>query len=116
MNPLADHRPDRDTAITEFHVSNPGGWPKGSYQVEVFLNGSSVETESFKVGWLGARYDKEEVLKSLMKRDVASEESEPPVRWLLRGRTYVAITRGGAEHLDEDRSDSVVDEETPGPS
>jgi hypothetical protein len=38
------------TAITEFHVSNPGGWPKGSYQVEVFLNGSSVETESFKVG------------------------------------------------------------------
>lgn len=38
------------TAITEFHVSNPRGWPKGSYHVEVFLNGSSVETESFKVG------------------------------------------------------------------
>jgi hypothetical protein len=38
------------TAVTEFHVSNPNGWPKGSYQVEVFLNGTSVETESFKVG------------------------------------------------------------------
>jgi hypothetical protein len=37
------------TAVTEFHVSNPTGWPKGSYKVEVFLNGSSVETESFKV-------------------------------------------------------------------
>jgi hypothetical protein len=38
------------TAVTEFHVSNPTGWPKGSYKVEVFLNGSSVETETFKVG------------------------------------------------------------------
>lgn len=37
-------------AVTEFHVSNPAGWPKGSYKVEVFLNGSSIETESFKVG------------------------------------------------------------------
>jgi hypothetical protein len=36
-------------AFTEFHVSNPAGWPKGSYKVEVFLNGSSTETESFKV-------------------------------------------------------------------
>lgn len=40
----------KGTTVTEFHVSNPKGWPKGSYQVEVFLNGSSVETESFKVG------------------------------------------------------------------
>jgi len=38
------------TAVTEFHVSNPAGWPRGSYKVEVFLNGSSVETETFKVG------------------------------------------------------------------
>lgn len=38
------------TSVTEFHVSNPTGWPKGSYQVEVFLNGTSVDTESFKVG------------------------------------------------------------------
>jgi hypothetical protein len=37
------------TAVTEFHVSNPAGWPIGSYKVEVFLNGTSVETESFKV-------------------------------------------------------------------
>lgn len=37
-------------AVTEFHVSNPAGWPKGSYKVEVFLNGSSAETETFKVG------------------------------------------------------------------
>jgi len=36
-------------AVTEFHISNPAGWPKGSYKVEVFLNGSSTETESFKV-------------------------------------------------------------------
>jgi hypothetical protein len=38
------------TAVTEFHVAKPDGWPKGSYKVEVFLNGNSVETESFKVG------------------------------------------------------------------
>jgi hypothetical protein len=37
------------TAVTEFHVAKPDGWPKGSYKVEVFLNGNSVETESFKV-------------------------------------------------------------------
>ena len=38
------------TAVTEFHVAKPDGWPKGSYKVEVFLNGNSVQTESFKVG------------------------------------------------------------------
>ena len=38
------------TAVTEFHVAKPDGWPKGSYKVEVFLDGNSVETESFKVG------------------------------------------------------------------
>jgi hypothetical protein len=51
-----------------------------------------------------------------MKRDATSEESERPVKWLLRGRTYVpvsTITRGRPRHLDEDRSDSVIDEETP---
>jgi hypothetical protein len=37
-------------AVTEFHVSNPAGWPKGSYKVEVFLNGNPAETETFKVG------------------------------------------------------------------
>jgi hypothetical protein len=38
------------TAVTEFHIAKPGGWPKGSYKVEVFLDGNTVETESFKVG------------------------------------------------------------------
>ena len=38
------------TAVTEFHVAKADGWPKGAYKVEVFLNGNSVETESFKVG------------------------------------------------------------------
>ena len=38
------------TAVTEFHVAKPDGWPKGSYKVEVFLNGNPVESESFKVG------------------------------------------------------------------
>jgi hypothetical protein len=37
-------------AVTEFHVAKPDGWPKGTYKVEVLLNGNSVETESFKVG------------------------------------------------------------------
>ena len=36
-------------ALTEFHVSNPGGWPEGDYKVEVMLNGTSAGTESFKV-------------------------------------------------------------------
>jgi hypothetical protein len=38
------------TAVTEFHIAKPDGWPKGSYKVEVFLNGNPVESESFKVG------------------------------------------------------------------
>jgi hypothetical protein len=38
------------TAVTEFHLAKPDGWPKGSYTVEVFLDGNPVETESFKVG------------------------------------------------------------------
>jgi len=38
------------TAVTEFHIAKPDGWPKGSYKVEVFLDGNTVETESFKVG------------------------------------------------------------------
>lgn len=37
-------------AITELHVSGPaGGWPKGDYKVEVFLNGSSAGTKNFRV-------------------------------------------------------------------
>jgi predicted small lipoprotein YifL len=34
---------------SEFHVSKPGGWPVGDYQVEVFLNGTSVGAQKFAV-------------------------------------------------------------------
>ena len=35
--------------VTEFHISKPGGWPKGKYKVEVLLNGQPVESEGFEV-------------------------------------------------------------------
>jgi hypothetical protein len=37
--------------VTEFHVSKPGGWPKGDYRVEIFLGdaGSPAMTKTFKV-------------------------------------------------------------------
>lgn len=34
---------------TEFHVSKPGGWPKGKYKVEITLNGAPAESEGFEV-------------------------------------------------------------------
>jgi hypothetical protein len=34
---------------TEFHIAKPNGWPAGKYQVEVFLDGRSVETKKFEV-------------------------------------------------------------------
>lgn len=34
---------------TEFHISKPGGWPTGNYQLEVFVDGRSVETKKFEV-------------------------------------------------------------------
>lgn len=34
---------------TEFHVSKPDGWPPGSYQVEIMLDGRTVETLDFEV-------------------------------------------------------------------
>jgi hypothetical protein len=34
---------------TEFHISKPDGWPDGSYQVEIYLDGQSVETRDFQV-------------------------------------------------------------------
>lgn len=37
-------------AVTEFHVAKPDGWPAGDYKVEIFLNGASAGTESFRVG------------------------------------------------------------------
>jgi len=36
-------------AYTEFHVSKPGGLPKGKYKVEVFLDSKSVGTKDFEV-------------------------------------------------------------------
>lgn len=35
--------------VTEFHISNEGGLPAGTYQVEILLNGQSVEREEFEV-------------------------------------------------------------------
>ena len=37
------------TAVTEFHISNPAGWPAGNYEVEILLNGARAETKSFSV-------------------------------------------------------------------
>ena len=36
-------------AYTEFHISKPGGLPKGKYKVEVFLDGKSAGTKDFEV-------------------------------------------------------------------
>ena len=35
--------------VTEFHVSNPDGWPAGAYEVAISLDGQPVETRSFTV-------------------------------------------------------------------
>lgn len=37
------------TGITEFHVSKPEGLPTGRYRVEVFLDGTSVQTKEFTI-------------------------------------------------------------------
>jgi hypothetical protein len=36
-------------AWTEFHISKPGGLPKGKYKVEVFLDSKSAGTKEFEV-------------------------------------------------------------------
>jgi hypothetical protein len=36
-------------AVTHFHISMPGGLPPGNYQVEILLNGTRVESRSFRV-------------------------------------------------------------------
>ena len=36
-------------ATTEFHISKPGGWPAGDYQVEVFLGDASAAVKKFVV-------------------------------------------------------------------
>ena len=34
---------------TEFHVSNPKGWPAGTYNVTVYADGDSVDSKNFAV-------------------------------------------------------------------
>lgn len=36
-------------ATTEFHVSKPGGWPAGDYQVELFIDDKPVGSKTFTV-------------------------------------------------------------------
>lgn len=36
-------------ATHEFHISKPDGWPKGEYQVEVFLNDALAGSQKFTV-------------------------------------------------------------------
>ena len=37
-------------ATTEFHISKPDGWPKGSYTVEILLDGVPARKADFRVG------------------------------------------------------------------
>jgi hypothetical protein len=39
----------RDEAATEFHLQSATGFPVGEYTVEVFLNGQSAGTRTFRV-------------------------------------------------------------------
>ena len=36
-------------ATTEFHISKPGGWPAGQYQVEVSLDDKTIGVKNFTV-------------------------------------------------------------------
>jgi len=36
-------------AVTEFHIAKPDGWPAGTYEVEIFLNGASAGKKAFAV-------------------------------------------------------------------
>jgi hypothetical protein len=38
-----------DSAATEFHIKNSGGFPPGDYAVEILLDGRSVETRNLRV-------------------------------------------------------------------
>lgn len=37
------------SSATEFHISKPDGFPTGSYNVEILLNGQSADREDFTV-------------------------------------------------------------------
>lgn len=47
--PVAATSAAEPISVTEFHVSKPGGWPAGSYTVEVFLDGASHARRTFEV-------------------------------------------------------------------
>lgn len=38
-----------DTAVLEFHITKPSGWPKGRYTVEILANGGRAGTREFEV-------------------------------------------------------------------
>ena len=40
---------DRDLAATDFSLENAGGFPPGEYRAEIFLDGKSVGTKTFRV-------------------------------------------------------------------
>ena len=40
---------DRDVAATDFPLQNAGGFPPGQYSAEVFLDGKSVGTRTFRI-------------------------------------------------------------------
>ena len=37
------------TAVTEFSIQKPDGWPKGSYTVEISVDGGPATTKNFRV-------------------------------------------------------------------
>ncbi len=37
------------SGVTDFQISNPGGWPTGNYQVEISLNGALAQARGFQV-------------------------------------------------------------------
>jgi hypothetical protein len=39
----------RDSAATEFHITNSSGFPPGDYTVEILLDGKPVETRNLRV-------------------------------------------------------------------
>ncbi|HEX6249967.1 MAG TPA: hypothetical protein VFZ56_00880 [Gemmatimonadaceae bacterium] len=41
--------PANTETVTEFHISNPNGWPVGRYTVEIMLDGAPARTETFTV-------------------------------------------------------------------
>ncbi len=42
-------QPVSGSGVTEFHISNPAGWPAGHYEVAVSLDGDEVERSGFDV-------------------------------------------------------------------